>query len=121
MKRRASLAVALVALAAAFGAAAPATAQNIVYEFTGLPGGASECAWFDDNINERSLDSLIRQTNLLYNRVALPPGQPIAISGTATTAQGAQVVQFDLGKRLICTGADAVYPPTPAPSPSGTP
>jgi hypothetical protein len=120
MKRRASFALALIALAVALGAAVPATAENIVYSFTGLPGGVSDCAWFDDNINQRSLDSLIRQTDLLYNRVALPPGQSVAISATGTTAQGQQLVQFNLGRRLICTGGDAVYPPTPSPQPTAT-
>jgi hypothetical protein len=120
MKRRASLALALVALAAGFAGSGPAIAQSITYAFTGLPGNVSDCAWFDDNINDRSLDSLIRQTDQLYNRVALPPGQAVAISGTGTTAKGEQLVQFDLGRRLICTGADAVYPPTPSPQPTSS-
>ena len=98
-----------------------ASAQTIMYTFTGLPGAVDTCKWFDDNLNDRSIDSLTRQTDLLYDRVALPADEPVAIKGTALTERGEQLVDFDLGKRTICAPAAAVYGPTPEPSVSPTP
>jgi hypothetical protein len=114
----------LMAAAAAFGAmsalaCAGAPAQTIMYSFTGLPGGAADaCKWFDDNLTDRSIGALTRQTDLLYNRVALPVDTPVAIGGTATTEQGEALVDFKLGSRTICTAAEAIYGPTPEPSTS---
>ncbi len=93
-----------------------ASAQTIVYTFAGLPGAVDTCKWFDDNINDRDVGALTRQTDLLYNRVALPPDQPVAIKGTAATDRGEQLVDFDLDKRTICAPASAVYGPTPEPT-----
>lgn len=120
MKRHALFAslLALMLATAALIAAAPAPAQSILYTFTGLPGQAATCVWFDDNLNDRSLDALIRQTDLLYNRIALPAGQPITVSQTVTSKKGTGIVEFQLGGKIVCTGADAVNPPTPEPSPT---
>ncbi|MBV8345536.1 MAG: hypothetical protein JO190_11200 [Candidatus Eremiobacteraeota bacterium] len=116
MKRPTAAAAAFAAIAALACGAAPA--QTILYTFTGLPGGAADsCKWFDDELNnDRSVGALTRQTNLLYNRVALPVDTNVAISGTATTEQGEALVDFKLGPRLICTAAEAIYGPTPEPS-----
>src|SRR5579871_6999003 len=110
MKRPIAAAAAFAAISALACAAAPA--QTIMYSFTGLPGGAADtCKWFDDNLTDRSIGALTRQTDLLYNRVALPPDTPVAVGGTATTEQGEALVDFKLGSRTI-------YSPTPEPSES---
>ncbi|HVR45512.1 MAG TPA: hypothetical protein VMT95_02540 [Candidatus Binatia bacterium] len=115
MKRPLAAAAAFAAIASLACAAAPA--QTIMYSFTGLPGGAADtCKWFDDNLTDRSIGALTRQTDLLYNRVALPVDSPVAIGGTATTEQGEALVDFKLGSRTICTAAEAIYGPTPEPS-----
>ncbi|MBV9055844.1 MAG: hypothetical protein JO078_10790 [Candidatus Eremiobacteraeota bacterium] len=98
-----------------------ASAETISYTFTGLPGAVDSCKWFDDNLNDRDIGSLTRQTDLLYNRVALPVDQQVAIRGTALTERGEQLADFDLGKRTICAPASAIYGPTPEPSESPTP
>jgi hypothetical protein len=114
-------------LAAAFGlavaaVAAHAPAETILYSFAALPGPVDTCKWFDDNLNgDRSIAAIARQTDLLYNRVALPADAPIATGGTATTDAGAQVVDFTLGGKRLCAGAEAIYGPTPSPSTSPTP
>lgn len=101
----------------------PAPAETIVYEFAALPGPVVNCQWFDDNLNDHSIDAMIRQTDLLYNRVALPPDVTVAVSQTATTARGDQVAQFDLHGRLLCAGAAVFHPemtestPSPPPAP----
>ncbi|HEY5425862.1 MAG TPA: hypothetical protein VIJ77_04855 [Candidatus Tumulicola sp.] len=110
--------LAAAALVAAASAKIPAAAETIVYEYPALPGPASTCQWFDDNLNDRSIDALIRQTDLLYNRAALPPGKPVTVTATAMTADGGQIAQFSLKGRLLCTGAQALHPEMPEPSPS---
>ena len=116
MKRHTAAATAFAALIAI--ASAAASAQPILYTFTGLPGPAATCKWFDDNLNNRSIDALIRQTDLLYNSAALPPGKPVTVTATAMTADGGQIAQFSLNGRLLCTGAQALHPEMPEPSPS---
>ena len=98
-----------------------ASAETIMYTFTGLPGRVDTCKWFDDNINQRDTGSLTRQTDLLFNRVALPVDQTVAITGTAVTARGEQLVDFNLGKRTVCGPAAAIYGPTPEPPGPPTP
>lgn len=114
---------AAVAFALMLGLAATAAhAQPILYQFTGLPGAVDQCKWFDDNLNaDRSVGALTHQTDLLYNRVALPVDAQVSVSGTATTVEGEQLVDFNLGSRRICTAGEAVYGPTPSPSGSPTP
>jgi hypothetical protein len=119
MKRPTAAAAAfLLTLALAGGAA---SAQTILYTFTGLPGAVDTCKWFDDNLNDRSIDALTRQTNLLYNRIALPADTAVAIRGTATTDAGEALVDFNLGSKTACGPAAAIYGPTPQPSTSPTP
>ncbi|MGA7354015.1 MAG: hypothetical protein WBW76_01160 [Candidatus Cybelea sp.] len=119
--KRPSAAAAVFALLLALGAGA-ASADPILYTFTGLRGGASDtCKWFNDNLTDRSVAALSRQTDLLYNRIALPVDENVAIGSTATTEQGEQLVDFHLHGALICTTAEAVYGPTPIPSGAQTP
>jgi hypothetical protein len=113
----AALAFALMVLLAA----GVAPAQTILYTFTGLRGPVDTCKWFDDNLDDRSIDALTRQTDLLYNRLALPAGDDVTIRGTAETAQGEQLVDFNLRSAVVCTAAEAVYGPTPSPSASAAP
>jgi|SRR5580704_167430 hypothetical protein len=118
MKRpTAATAAFLVILALAGGVA---SAQTILYTFTGLPGAVDTCKWFDDNLNDRSVGALTRQTDLLYNRIALPADAPVTVRGTATTDQGEPLVDFNLGSKTFCTAAEAIYGPTPEPSTSPT-
>jgi hypothetical protein len=124
MKRPSAGAAAFAAIVlVAAGAARAQTQQTILYTYAALPGGASDtCKWFDDNIlTDRSIPALTRQTDLLYNRIALPFGQPVALGGTATTVQGEPLVDFHLYNKTVCTAAEAVYGPTPEPSGSPTP
>lgn len=116
MKRSMAAAAAFAAIAALACGAAPA--QTILFTFTGLPGGAADsCKWFDDELNnDRSVAALTRQTDLLYNRVALPVDTQVAVGGTAITEEGESLVDFKLGSRTICTAAEALYGPTPEPS-----
>jgi hypothetical protein len=116
MKRPSAAAAAFALMLASAGAAA--SAQPILYTFAGLRGTVTTCKWFDDDIADRSIDALTRQTDLLYNRIALPTGAAVAVEGTAVTAQGEQLVDFNLGSARICTAAEAVYGPTPSPKPS---
>ena len=104
-----------VALAAA-AAALPAPAETVVFRFPALRADVATCVWFDDNINDRSLGAIIRQTDLLYNRLALPPDATVTNVSTATTQRGAQEAQFDLGRTLLCADSEAIHPPTPIPS-----
>lgn len=119
--KRPSAAAAVFALLLALGAGG-ASADPILYTFTGLRGGAADaCKWFNDNLTDRSIDALSRQTDLLYNRIALPVDQNVTVRGTATTEQGEPLVDFDLHGALICTTAEAIYGATPMPSGSPTP
>jgi hypothetical protein len=97
-------------IAAAGSVIAPASAETIAYSYAALPGPVSNCQWFDDNLNDHSIDAIIRQTDLLYNRATLQPGFDVAVSATATTLRGDQLVQFDLKGRLLCAGATALHP-----------
>ena len=91
----------------------------ILYSFTGLRGNVDTCKWFDDNLNaDRSVGSMTHQTDLLFNRIALPPDAPVTVRGTAVTNEGGQLVDFDLSGATICTTGEAVYGPTPSPSPA---
>ncbi|HVN69430.1 MAG TPA: hypothetical protein VMU38_07275 [Candidatus Binatia bacterium] len=119
MKRLSISVAALAALVALAGGAAPA--QPILYSFAGLRGGVDACKWFDDNLTDRSIAALTHQTDMLYNRVALPAGEVVTVRGTATTLQGEPLVDFDLHSALICTDGEAIYGPTPEPSASPTP
>jgi len=114
--KRTTIAASAFALAACLAAdAAPAT--TILYTFTALPGKSDSCKWFDDNLNaDRSANALARQTDLLYNRLALPAGTDVTVEGTATTAAGAPIADFHLDGRGMCAGAEALYGPTPDPS-----
>ncbi|HEY1881973.1 MAG TPA: hypothetical protein VIX83_12845 [Candidatus Cybelea sp.] len=120
MKRTSTAATVFAALLAIAGSAA--SAQPILYTFTGLPDTANGCAWFDDNLNSnRDEGTMARQVDLLYNRVALPPDENVTVGGTATTAAGGQVVDYKLGSRTICSTIEALNGPTPEPSTSATP
>ena len=91
----------------------------ILYSFTGLRGGATDtCKWFDDNITDRSVAALTRQTDLLYNRIALPPDADVTVRETAITNDGQQVVDFQLNSHTICANSQALYGQTPAASPA---
>jgi hypothetical protein len=102
--------------------AAPAAFAFVVilYSFTGLRGGAVDtCKWFNDNLNaDRSVGTMTRQTDLLYNRIALPVDANVTVGNTAVTNEGGQVVDFKLGSATICSTAEALYGPTPEPSPA---
>jgi hypothetical protein len=116
MKRPSAAAAAFTLVVALAGGAA--SAQTILYTFTGLRGPVDTCKWFDDDLVDRSIDALTRQTDLLYNRIALPTETDITVRGTAVTAQGEQLVDFSVNSARICTAAEAVYGPTPSPKPS---
>ncbi|HET6276405.1 MAG TPA: hypothetical protein VFE16_10800 [Candidatus Cybelea sp.] len=101
---------------AAFAAFA---ATVILYSFTGLRGGAGDtCKWFNGSITDRSIGALTHQTDLLYNRIALPPDANVSVGGTAVSAQDEQLVDFKLNNATICTAGEALYGPTPSPAPS---
>jgi hypothetical protein len=120
MKRTSTAATIFSALLAVAGGAA--SAQPILYTFTGLPGAVDSCVWFDNNLNsDRDEGTMARQVDLLYNRVALPPDENVTVGGTATTAAGGQVVDYKLGSRTICSTIEALNGPTPEPSASPTP
>ena len=94
-----------------------APAQPILFAFTGLRGSAAEtCKWFDDNLADRSIGALTRQTDMLFNRIALPAGENVSVLGSAVTDQQEQLVDFDLHSARICTAAAAIYGPTPTPA-----
>jgi hypothetical protein len=114
MKRSSAVAIAFTALVLLGGAVV--SAQPILYSFTGLPGAVDTCKWFDDNLGDRSIDALTRQTDLLYNRVPLPAGTPVALGATATSAAGDELVDYRLGSKTVCSTAQAIYAATPEPS-----
>ncbi len=116
MKRPSAAAAAFALITALAGGVG--SAQTILYTFTGLRGAADTCKWFDDDLFDRSIGALTRQTDLLYNRIALPAGNNVTVGGTAVTAQGEQLVDFKLNSADICTAAEAIYGPTPSPKPS---
>lgn len=103
-------------------ASAAASAQPILYTFTGLPGAVDTCKWFDDNLNsDRSIDSMTRQTDLLYNRIPLPAGANVAPGGHATSNAGDELIDYTLGSKTFCSTAEAVFGPTPEPSATPAP
>jgi hypothetical protein len=115
MKRTALLLVTVLALTLAMVKTTPA--QPIVYIFTGLPGDAASCKWFDDNLNaDRDLGTMIRQTDMLYNSLALPVDRDVAVGGSATTSAGDRVVDYRIGSRQICSTAEALGGPSPQPT-----
>jgi hypothetical protein len=114
---RPSAAAAAFVLLVALGAGA-ASAETILYSFAGLRGAVDTCKWFNDNLTDRSIGALTRQTDLLYNRVALRPGASVAVGGTAVSAEGEQLIDFKLDSATICTAAESVYGPTPSPAAS---
>jgi hypothetical protein len=121
MKRSTALAIgSLLAATAAVVTAAPA--QPILYTFTGLPGSAATCKWFDDDLNaDRSVGALTQQTDLLYNRIALPADLNVNPGATAPTNAGDTVVDYRVGSRTICSTVEALYGPTPEPSETPAP
>ncbi|MGB8909354.1 MAG: hypothetical protein WCC84_11460 [Candidatus Cybelea sp.] len=114
MKRQ-SAALAAFALMVAL-AAGTASAQEIVYTFTGLRSAVDGCKWFNDNLTDRSIDALTRQTDMLYNRLALPAGAPVTVVGTSVTEVGEQLVDFKLNSSQVCGPAQAIYGITSAPA-----
>lgn len=120
MKRTALVLGMVFALGLAMAKTAPA--QPILFQFTGLPGNAATCKSFEDNLNaDRSEATLVQQTDLLYNRIALPVDLNVSVGGSATTNAGDQVVDYHVGSRQICSNAEVIYGPTPEPSSSDTP
>jgi hypothetical protein len=104
------VAAAAATLALALAGLAPAPAETVVYIYAALPGPVSNCTWFDDNLNDHSESAMIRLTDLLYNRAALPPGANVNVSQTATTGRGDQELGFTLNGRGLCAGAAAFHP-----------
>lgn len=119
MKRTPAAAAAFLTIGIIAGAAA--SAEPILYSFTALPGTVDTCKWFDDNLNDRGLDALTRQTDLLYNRIALAPDVDVNPGATATTNAGAQLVDFKLGSKTVCSSAEVLNGTTPVPSTAPTP
>ena len=117
MLKRASILIAVAGLMCAAASRPTHAADQVVYQFASLRGGVDQCQWFDDNLNDRSEPALTRQTDALYNLVALPPGAPVNVTQNATAASGAPLLGFILDRTSLCAGADAIRP-TPAPSPS---
>jgi hypothetical protein len=117
MLKRASILIAVIGLALAAAGARTQAADRVVYQFAALQGGVDQCRWFDDNLNDRTESSLVRQVDALYNRVALPPDAPVTVTASATAASGEPLLGFTLDRRSLCAGAEAIRP-TPAPSPA---
>lgn len=86
-----------------------ARADTVVYTYPALPGPVANCQWFDDNLNDRSIDALIRQTDLIYNRAALPADANVTVTQSAKNAAGTQLVGFDLNRRSLCADSAAFY------------
>jgi hypothetical protein len=113
--------IALIAAALIAAATVISPAESVVYTFVALRGDVSTCQWFDENLNDRSEGALVRQTDLLYNRVALPPGAPVTVTQTAAATTGTQLLGFQLDRTTLCAGAEAIRPspePTQQPSPT---
>ncbi|MBV8155178.1 MAG: hypothetical protein JOY98_12205 [Candidatus Eremiobacteraeota bacterium] len=119
MMRICAAIVTLMALAGALAARCTA-ADSIVYSFVALRGDVSTCQWFDENLNDRSEHSLVRQVDALYNRVALPPNAAVNVTQTATASTGTALLGFTLGNAQLCAAAGAIRP-TPVPSASAEP
>jgi len=117
MLKRVSILTAGIGLICAAAIGPAPAADQVVYHFAALRGGADQCRWFDDNLNDRSEAALVRQVDALYNRVALPPAAPVTVTQNATVASGAPLLGFTLDRTQLCAGADAIRP-SPAPSPS---
>jgi hypothetical protein len=115
------VAIVLAACALAAAATARSAAENVVYELAALRGDVSLCQWFDENLNDRSESALIRQTDALYNSLALPPGAPVTVTQTATTSAGTQLLGFRLDRATLCAGVEAIRPsPLPSQQPAPT-
>jgi hypothetical protein len=110
-----AIAIALASATLLAAATAPSAAENVVYEFAALRGNVSLCQWFDENLNDRSEGALVRQTDALYNLLALPPGATVTVTQTATTTAGTQLLGFQLDRATLCAGAEAIRP-SPLPS-----
>lgn len=120
MKRTSSTATIFAALLAIAGGVA--SAQPILYTFTGLRGHVDACVWFNDNLNsDRDEATMARQVDLLYNRIALPVDENVTVGNTATTLAGGQVVEYQLGRATICSTIEALNGPTQEPSGPPTP
>jgi hypothetical protein len=102
--------IATFTLAAAVAASLPARADTVLYQFVALRGGVATCQWFDDNINDRSLDAIIRQSDELYNRTALTPGAAVSNVQTASVSDGTLVAGFELAGTQLCSCDDAINP-----------
>ena len=102
--------MAAVTLALALAGRAPAPAETVVYAYAALPGPVENCTWFDDNLNDHSENAMIRLTDLIYNRAALPPGATVNVTQSATTGRGDREAGFTLNGRLLCAGAAAFNP-----------
>lgn len=110
----------LSAAALALVASTPLTARadQVLYNFVALRGPASMCQWFDDKINDRGLDSIIHQTDMLYNRTTLKAGAQVANVQTAALQNGTNVAGFTVNGVQLCAGDDAINPSaTPAAMP----
>jgi len=111
--------LAIAAVASLSLIAAPAQADNVVYQFPAIRGDLAQCVWFDDNLNDRSESALIHQTDLIYNLKALPPGAPVTVGQTATNKYGTQIAELNLSGTKLCAGLEAVRPgPLPSQQPA---
>jgi hypothetical protein len=113
-----ALAVALASATLVAAATVRSPAENVVYEFPAVRGDVSGCQWLDENLNDRSEGALIRQTDILYNLLALPAGAPVTVTQTATASTGTQLLGFRLDRTMLCAGIEAIRP---SPQPSDQP
>ncbi|MBV8490086.1 MAG: hypothetical protein JO199_06090 [Candidatus Eremiobacteraeota bacterium] len=112
--KRVPISIVLLGLTIAAAAASlPARADTVLYQFAALRGGADTCQWFDDNINDRTLAAMIRQTDALYNRTALDPGADVTNVHTATLQNGTVVAGFTEHGIGLCSGDDAINASAP--------
>ena len=98
--------------------ATPAKADMVVYQFVALRGAAADCVWFNNNINDRSEDAIARQVDMIYNRVALKPDEPVTNVQTAQTQAGKTEAGFEMDRIGLCAGIEAIRPPAPEPAAS---